>query len=173
MSERKELATVERCDCCKFWKRLDPMTDMHGDEWGWYTDCGGVDWQEPPESYYGWCRRFPPQLVNLGCPELPPGVSVVLRPIEHATRFPCTENENWCGEYQPTPPAVPPFDFSGWLMDRSVRVRKSINRRGVKSLPDLFAIAPSDYKHLGMTGYLEAVNSLRSLGVVIPETWTW
>jgi len=146
MSERKELPTVERCEVCRFWKAKVkvPFQRQWPEKGGWDTLA---DYEDLTDDPAGECRRYP-------------------QPLDKFTY-------DWCGEWKPIPLSPSPFAFSGWLMDRSVRVRKSINRRGVKSLSDLFAIAPSDYKHLGMTGYLEVVDSLRTAGVVVPETWTW
>lgn len=75
----------ERCEKCRFWKALDNVE--------WHRE-GGTDLSE----LTGQCRRRAPVYDGFGNDEAESDNGV----------WPMTTPLDWCGEFQPIPPAAPP-----------------------------------------------------------------
>lgn len=116
----------ERCENCRFWKRHDD--DTTGD-----------------------CRRAPPVVTlrenTAAIDEIdPPG------DVYYWSRWPATCNDDWCGEYQPKPPATTEDPVKSAASDLTlpelglcVRTRRAlacalrdgVRRHGKPRLPDV------------------------------------
>lgn len=82
MADRVELPQAERCDGCRWWKRI-PETM--------------IEWDRSGCESLGECRRYPP--VTKG--KL--SKNVFGEPMALNAYYPVVDNENWCGEFSPTP----------------------------------------------------------------------
>lgn len=92
----------ERCEACRFWERTS-KGELYPFEGPPDTD------EDTGEPLIGQCQRHPPTLVGLlvdRCLKLPlyannhatHNASTVIR---HASRWPVTWIDDWCGEWKP------------------------------------------------------------------------
>ena len=88
MTERQE-----RCETCRFWEVFDDREPlerlMQPEIVALNPELAGL--KVPNDDRQGWCHRYPPSVIHEAHED----------PV-----FPWSPTDDWCGEYQPTPPAA-------------------------------------------------------------------
>jgi hypothetical protein len=81
---------TERCETCRWWESIGEA-------------CSDAD------ETRGWCRRSAPQpvitfLQTAACHAIGPEYVARIHRHDSGVTWPETAPDDWCGEYQPTPP---------------------------------------------------------------------
>ena len=99
---------IERCETCRFWKRLS-TGDLYRREEDLIVE--EKDGSDPPilQCWIGYCKRHPP--IISGSLENDLNMQRLRECVENynafkASRCPLSSDDDWCGEWQPTPPAA-------------------------------------------------------------------